>query len=77
MEVLFFMKNGSARGVNYPKIRGARGVLFMDNTPRDMDNIGKNAGILLFILQYQVYLLQLFQIVLAYIDNLYVYDVML
>ena len=41
MEVLFFMKNGSARGVNYAKIRGARGVLFMHNTPRDMDNIGK------------------------------------
>ena len=28
-------------------------------------------------LQYQVYLWQLFQIVLAYRDNLYVYDVML
>ena len=50
MEVLFFMRNGSARGVNYPKIRVARGVLFMDNTPRDMDNISKNAGCLLFIL---------------------------
>ena len=35
-----FHKNGSVRGVNYPKIRGARGVSFMDNTPRDMDNIG-------------------------------------
>ena len=41
MEVLFFMKNGRARGINCPKIRGARGVSFMDNTPRDMDNIGK------------------------------------
>ena len=31
----------SQGGVNYPKNRGARGVLFMDNTPGDMDNIGK------------------------------------
>ena len=40
-EGAIFHKNGSARGVNYLKIRGARGVPFMDNTPRDMDNIGK------------------------------------
>ena len=34
-------KNGIARGVNYHKNRGARGVPFMDKTPGDMDNIGK------------------------------------
>ena len=34
-----FHKNGSARGVNYLRIRGAKGVPFMDNTPIDMDNI--------------------------------------
>ena len=43
-------KNGSTMGVNYTNIRDARGVPFMENTPRDMDNIGKNAGCLLFIL---------------------------
>ena len=36
-----FHKNGSARGVNYLKIRSARKVPFMDNTSRDMDNSGK------------------------------------
>ena len=36
-----YYKNGIARGVNYHKNRGARGVPFMDNTPGDMDNIGK------------------------------------
>ena len=41
-------KNGSAREVNYPKIRGARGVSFMDNTPRDMD-IGKKMQAAFFI----------------------------
>ena len=45
-----FHEKWQCKGVNYPKIRVARGVLFMDNTPRDMDNIGKNAGFLLFIL---------------------------
>ena len=34
-------ENGIARGVYYHQNRGARGVLFMDNTPGDMDNIGK------------------------------------
>ena len=29
-----FHKNGSARGVYHLKIRGDRGVPFMDNTPR-------------------------------------------
>ena len=29
------------KGVNYPQNRGARGVPFMDNTPGDMDNVGK------------------------------------
>ena len=28
-----FCKIGNARGINYPKIRGARGVLFMENLP--------------------------------------------
>ena len=41
MKVLFFIKMAVQGGVNYLKIRGARGVPFMDNTPRDMDNIGK------------------------------------
>ena len=36
-----YYKNGIARGVNYHINRGARGVPFMDNTPGDMDNIGK------------------------------------
>ena len=36
-----YYKSGIARRVNYHKNRGARGVLFMDNTPGDMDNIGK------------------------------------
>ena len=46
----FFIKLAVQRGVNYLKIRGARGVLFMENTPWNMDNIGKNAGCLLFML---------------------------
>ena len=36
-----YYENGITRGVNYPKNRGARGIPFMDNTPGDMDNIGK------------------------------------
>ena len=36
-----YYRNGIARGVNYHKNRGARGVPFMDYTPGDMDNIGK------------------------------------
>ena len=34
-------ENGIARGVYYHQNRDARGVPFMDNTPGDMDNIGK------------------------------------
>ena len=33
-----YYKNGIARGVNYLKNRG---VPFMDNTPGNMDNIGR------------------------------------
>ena len=40
MKVLFFTKM-AVQGGKLPQIRGARGVPFMDNTPRDMDNIGK------------------------------------
>ena len=29
------MRNGSARGVNFPEFGGARGVSFMDKTPWD------------------------------------------
>ena len=47
MKVLFFHKNGSARGGKLPQIRGARGVPFMENTPRDMDKLAKNAGCLI------------------------------
>ena len=36
-----YYENGIARWGGYPKNRGARGVPFMDNTPGDMDNIGK------------------------------------
>ena len=48
MSILFIIKNGIARGVNYLKNRGAGGVTVMDNTPGDMDNIGKNAGCLIY-----------------------------
>ena len=36
-----YCENGITRGVKYPKNRGTRGVPLMDNTPGDMDNIGK------------------------------------
>ena len=36
-----YYENGITGGVNYLKNRGAGGVPFMDNTPGDMDNIGK------------------------------------
>ena len=45
-----FHKNGSTRGVNYLKIRGARGVPFMDNTLETWIILAKNAGCLLYIL---------------------------
>ena len=37
----YFFINWQHKGVNYLKIRGVRGVLFKENTPWDMDNIGK------------------------------------
>ena len=36
-----YYENGIIRGVNYLKNRGTGGVPFMDNTPGDKDNIGK------------------------------------
>ena len=43
------MKNGNARGVNYPRFGGARGVVFMDDTSYDWIILAMNAGYLLFI----------------------------
>ena len=40
MSILYIMKM-ALQGVNYLKNRGAGGVPFMDNTPGDMDDIGK------------------------------------
>ena len=39
--VSYVLLKWHCKGVNCPKNRGARGVPFMDNTPGDMDNIGK------------------------------------
>ena len=41
MSILYVMKMALQGGVYYHKNRGAWGVPFMDNTPGDMDNIGK------------------------------------
>ena len=51
-----FHKNGHTRGVYHLKIRGARGVPFMDNTPRDKDNIGKKMQAVSYLYSY-LYLL--------------------
>ena len=40
-QVSYVLCKWHCKGVDYPKIGGARGVSFMDNTPGDMDNIGK------------------------------------
>ena len=45
-----FSKNWQCKGVDHLKIRGARGVPFMKNTPRDRVILTKNAGCLLFML---------------------------
>ena len=41
----YFTWKWQCKGVNYLKIRDARGVPFMDNTPIDLDNIGDNTPI--------------------------------
>ena len=45
-----FHKIGSASGVQNLKIRGARGVPFMEDNPRDWIILAKNSGCLLFML---------------------------
>ena len=46
----FFHKIGSTRGLKNLKIRGARGVLFIEDNPLRLDNSAKNARCLLFML---------------------------
>ena len=50
VKVPFFIKLAAQGGVNYLKIRGARGVQFMENTPWDMDNIVKKCRFPFFML---------------------------
>ena len=50
MEVLFFMKNGSARGINYSKIRGAREYHSWTTPLETWIILAKNVGHLILIL---------------------------
>ena len=46
----YLLKDGNARGVNYPTFGGDRGVAFMNSNPLDRIILVINAGSLLFTL---------------------------
>ena len=50
MDVPIFVKNGSARGIYYPKLGVLRGLPFMDCSPWTWIILVADAGCLLFIL---------------------------